>query len=130
MKRTFTLTLLLTLAFALSACTQAASLPSGTWNLVSLNGSAVLPDTPLTIEFADGQVGGFSGCNSFGGTYTQKGSDLQFVQMESTLMACAETGVMEQERVYLAALQAVNTFTADENSLTLSGEGVELVYTR
>lgn len=129
MKRMLTLTLLLALAFVLAACAKGAALPSGTWNLVSLNGSAVIPDTELTIEFSDGQVAGSSGCNAFGGAYTQNGSDLQFGEMATTLMACLDTGVMEQESAYLAALQAVTTFSADENSLTLSGEGIELVYT-
>ena len=130
MKHIFILTILLALVLSLAACSETEAIPSGTWNLVSLNGSTLLPDTQLTIEFTDEQVSGFSGCNTFGGTYTLRGSDLEFAELVTTLMACADTEAMTQESAYFAALQAVASIEFNETTLTLSGEGVELVFTR
>jgi heat shock protein HslJ len=128
MKKISVIAILLAGLLVLAACGGSTEIPAGTWKLTSLNGSPVLAGTELTIEFKDGQATGYSGCNSFGGAYEQDGKSLKFGELAMTLMACADTGVMDQESAYLAALQAVDTVEVSENSLTLRGPEVELVY--
>ena len=130
MKKIFPVTILLACLFALAACGKSVTIPEGSWKLVSLNGDPVLAGTELTIEFKDGQAAGFSGCNSFGGAYEQSGESLKFGELAMTLMACLDNGVMDQESAYMAALGAVDTVKVGENTLTLRGPEVELVYNR
>ena len=128
MKKFYVITIVLVGLLVLAACGGTTEIPAGTWKLVSLNGRPVLEGADLTIEFKDGQVSGFSGCNFFGGAYEQDGKSLKFGELAMTLMACADSGVMDQESAYMAALQAIDTVEVGENLLTLSGPGVELVY--
>lgn len=114
------------------AASSAASL-EGEWTLLTLNGAPLLPSTTINVTFADGQeVGGFSGCNSYGGAYTAKGGVLHFGQLEMTEMACLEEGVMDQEQAYFAALSDVAKFRLDGDRLELldkSGAAL-LIYAR
>ena len=41
-------------------------------------------------------------------------------------MACEPVEAMDAEGMYLGALESVDQFSASEDSLTLTGEGVEL----
>lgn len=66
---------------------------------------------------ADGNAGGFSGCNSLGGSYTIAGDSLRFGPMRMTLMAC-EDG-MEVERAYAAALERTVRFARRDSTLEL-----------
>ena len=128
MKKFYGFAIVLVGLLVLAACGGAVEIPAGTWQLVSMNGRPVLEGADLTIEFKDDQASGFSGCNFFGGAYEQKGKGLKLGILSTTLMACQDDGMMEQESVYLAALAAVDTVEVGENLLTLSGPGVELVY--
>ena len=121
--------LLLTL-FTLATCSQVSEPPSGEWTLVSLNGAPLAEDTEINLVFEENRVGGSAGCNSYGGTFDSGGTSINITDLTMTLMACTDAGVMEQESAYLAALESVETFELDENSLVLSGPDVELVFER
>lgn len=83
-----------------------------------------LTDTVLTLSFRDGRVSGDAGCNTFGGTYTLDGDRLAIGRLATTRKACPGKGVMEQERQYVAALEAVTTWTIDRGLLDLHrGDG-------
>ena len=90
--------------------------------------SAVVGETPLTLDFSlDGQVGGYGGCNSFGGSYTVEGDTLVLGEIVSTLVACVDTAQMNQEVEYLNALQSVTQFQVDGDHLAITyneGQGV------
>jgi heat shock protein HslJ len=90
--------------------------------------TAVLPDTPITLNFADGGINGSAGCNSYFGVFTQSGSSLTFGAIGSTKMACPDP-TMQQENEYLAALGAVSSFTLDGDQLTLAYEDGRLIFT-
>jgi heat shock protein HslJ len=47
------------------------------------------------------------------------GGKLSFGQITSTLMACADEGVMDQEQRYFQALQNAGEFTLDGDRLTV-----------
>lgn len=118
--------------------TQSAPAPSdsqlaGTsWALISFGPAgapvAVLPDSTITLEFAaDGQAGGHGGCNTYGGSYAVDDGELVFGEMISTLMACADADITEQETQYLAALATAGRFEVTADSLTIwydDGSGV------
>lgn len=112
----------------LATCSRMSGLPNGAWELVSLNGEPVVEGTTISLEIKDGQAGGSSGCNSYGGEVEIDGEKIQFGGMNMTLMACTDAGVMEQEGTYLGALEAVESFKLDGEQLVLSGTEVELVF--
>jgi heat shock protein HslJ len=70
-----------------------------------------VPGTTLTMTFANGQVQGSSGCNTFRAAYTNEGNRLKIGPAISTRKACAGEGVMQQEREFLAALESAKMWT-------------------
>lgn len=100
------------------------SLENTSWALVSWGvpgaETSVIAGSTVTLEFsAAGEVGGNGGCNSYGGTYTVQDDRLVFGEIASTLMACADQSVTEQEMAYLAALQSAGRFAITDDALTL-----------
>jgi len=90
------------------------------WTLVSLEGESIVGDTDLTLMFDDGVAGGAGGCNQFGGVYEASGSDLTFSDIVSTLIACEDQDLMDQETAYLSALQEVTGYQmTDDDRLVL-----------
>lgn len=108
------------------------NLANTSWRLVSYGepGSEipVLAETEVTLEFEAGtHAGGSSGCNSFGAQYEGTDGELSFTEIISTLMACEEGGVMEQEQLYIQALQTAGGFELSGDQLTIhygDGQGV------
>ena len=90
------------------------------WQLVSFGQGAtpspVLPAATITLEF---QAGGQAGGNSYGGTYQVQGNTLALSQIISTMMACADDQVNQQEQRYFKALQAAGTFEVTGDRLTI-----------
>jgi heat shock protein HslJ len=86
-------------------------------------------NTSVTVEFADGKIGGSSGCNSYGGAYTVSGKKITTDSIAMTLMACLDPVVMEQERVFLEHLQNAQTFKLTEDKLQVfSSDGKSLTF--
>lgn len=117
---------------ATAAATEIATetdLAGTSWQLVAFgppNASLpVIPESIVTIEFGtNGEVGGSGGCNSYGGQYQTEGNTLTVSEIVSTLRACLDDGVTEQEMGYLAALQLADSFEISEDMLTIAyGEG-------
>jgi heat shock protein HslJ len=96
------------------------------WTLSDLDGAAVTGTAP-TLAFTDTDVNGTGGCNSFGGTYTTDGDTISFGPIASTMMAC-EGPTMEQETVYLAALDGAQTYAIDGDSLRITGGAGSLTF--
>lgn len=84
--------------------------------------SATVGETAVTLEFSNnGQVDGNAGCNSFSGSYqVVEGNTLAFGEIISTLMACVDTAQMDQEILYLEALQTVSTFQIEGDRLIVT----------
>jgi heat shock protein HslJ len=130
---------LLILSLAISACSAqrseepAASL-IGAWKLTSY-GPASSPtpaaeDTEAGLTFnEDGTVAGNSGCNGFGGNYTVEGAQVTFSEIVSTLIACEEP-LMSQEEAVLKVLTDATTYQIEGNTLTLTNDDIALVLTR
>jgi heat shock protein HslJ len=117
-----------------STTPAAGGLEGMTWTLTQF-GPADAPTTvpegiSVTVEFADGNVGGNAPCNSYGGPYTTEGQNLSIGEMTQTLRACANNSLMELESRYLEALRQATTYTIQGDQLTLSYPTGELHFTR
>jgi hypothetical protein len=87
----------------------------------------------ITLEFGEAdKAGGQSGCNSYGGTYTVQNDSLKFEEVTSTLIACSDQAVNDQEGQYLQALRTASHFTSDGHTITIwyQDEGGVLNFTR
>jgi heat shock protein HslJ len=99
------------------------------WSLVSFGAPGA--ETPLvegssiTLLLADGQAGGFGGCNSYGTTYQVAGNELTFGQITSTLVACEDDQVTQQEQEYFRALESANSYELEGNHLRITYDGGE-----
>lgn len=104
------------------------------WTLVSYQDSTgatvdAIPGVDAAIQFADGSVGGTAGCNSFSGSYTTDGNTLTIGPMASTMMACLENNIMEQEAAVQANLPAAATYTIEGDTLTIANADGETTLT-
>lgn len=129
------LLILLTLtALLLSACSALS--PAGdpldgtAWQLSALGEKSPVAGSTVTLEFNDGQAGGTAGCNSYGGAYEVEGENIAFREIVSTLMACADQAVMDQEAMFLSALNEADRFELANGQLRLfrpSGEPLTFI---
>jgi heat shock protein HslJ len=100
------------------------NLANSQWKLVSFGESGsetpVVEGSSITLEFeAEGQAGGSGGCNSYGAKYEMQGNTLTFQEITSTLMACTDEQVMEQEQQYFEALKNAASFEITDDTLTI-----------
>ena len=91
------------------------------------------PHTTVNALFGeDGNITGSAGCNSYTGSYTQRGQNgISIGPLVTTLMYCGDPGVMDQETAYLANLQAAASYemTADGKLQLMDANGTPvLVY--
>jgi heat shock protein HslJ len=111
---------------------EATNLAGTQWTLASMgrpgSETPVVAGSAVTLQFeADGQAGGSGGCNSYGGQYEVQDNTISFSQVMSTLMACADESVNQQEQQYFQALQTAGRFEVAGNQLTIwfnSDQGV------
>ena len=92
----------------------------------------VLPRTSITMQFLEGRLTGFSGCNTYDGIYTatDTGGGAYLVtlsELTSTRLSCAEE-LMQQESEYLEALASISAASTAGNLLLLSGSGPDLTF--
>jgi heat shock protein HslJ len=100
---------------------------SGTsWEVIAYNNgkqavTSVLAGSSITAKFGgDGTLSGNGGCNNYNGTYTVTAKQIKIGPLASTRMFCADPeGVMDQEALYLAALQTADTYKVEGTKLEL-----------
>jgi heat shock protein HslJ len=105
-------------------------LPGSAWTVTMYNNGkeavvGMIADSKVTLNFgADGQVSGNAGCNNYSGGYETSGDQLKVGPLASTMMACDKpAGVMEQEQLYLAALQNAAIYEISGDTLTIRDTG-------
>lgn len=84
--------------------------------------------TPATVEFADGRVTVFTGCNGGSGTYRLDGDTITVEPLMLTRKAC-ESGIMTVESAMVAVLTGPVTYDVTSATLALenpSGKGLRL----
>ena len=92
----------------------------------------VIPRSAVTLQFLTGQLTGFSGCNTYSGSYTATQNEDGTYQVEvtdllTTKLLCSDE-LMEQEANYIAALGAVTTARIEGNIMTLSSADELITY--
>ena len=101
------------------------------WELMSLSGTRPIAGTTITAEFANGQVRGSAGCNSYSGSYQVKGDEITVGAIAMTEMACLDPkGAMDQEQVFAGMLADAQTFRLSEGQLQImisDGEALTFV---
>ena len=101
------------------------SLTNTYWKLVELNGAPVEPgegkDLHMILKGQD-QVGGYSGCNQFMGSFTASGDGLSFGPIAGTRRMCES--VMEQEYAFLQALENASRYEISGEDMTISNAQV------
>ena len=96
---------------------QSQDLAGSSWEVIAYNNGkeavvSVIIGTEITADFGeDGQLTGNAGCNNYFASYETEGDKISIGPAGSTEMGCSEPeGIMEQEQLYLAALQTANTY--------------------
>ncbi len=112
---------------------QTGENPAGTpWELKSgtVDGDDLTPadDHPITLTITGDAASGTAACNGYFGTVSISGTEISFSGLGATEMACSPEQVMVAEQRYLGALPRVRAFSITTGLLTLTGDGVELVF--
>jgi heat shock protein HslJ len=105
---------------------QSKTLGGTSWTVTGYNNGkqavvSVAVGSKLTAGFSvDGQVSGSAGCNKYTAAYQTSGQSITIGPAGSTRMMCADpAGVMEQESLYLKALQTAATYRMEGSQLEL-----------
>ena len=115
---------LFTIVLGLAVTAFAESLPVGKWKLDSYKFGQKIAD-PISKELitlnidSEGKIGGLSGCNVDGGSYSFAEGKLQISEIFSTMMACEEP-LMSFERTFYETLRSSDRFTLVDGVLTIT----------
>lgn len=95
---------------------------AGSWMLVSY-GAAEAPQTvlegaPVTLVFSSEGAGGNASCNQYSATFQYDRGAITFSNIISTLMACADE-IMSQENTFLGALETATSYTITDGQLQI-----------
>jgi heat shock protein HslJ len=119
-----------------SASTQItinARLDTTVWSIAAGSTITAPPGSAITLQFLNGQLAGFAGCNSYNGSYTaiDNGDGTYAVSgsnVTTSRLVCP-TEVMAVENSYLQALQQVITAQVQGNMLILDYLSGRLMFT-
>ena len=105
----------------------------GAWQLASgtVDGAPfpVVAQSPITLVVQGAAISGRAACNQYGGTLSVVDGGPRLSMTSMTEMACEEP-VMAAEAAFGAVLPRVTAASLDGERLTLTGQGVELVFDR
>ena len=101
-----------------------ARLDTDVWTLAKIDTEPLLPNTAITLQFKQGELAGFAGCNEYNGEYTAVDNGdgtytISIDKLETTRLACPRD-IMEQEENYLTILEEATLATIKENEIILS----------
>lgn len=93
-----------------------------TWRLVVLKEKAITPNQNqkapyFILNSVGGTITGYSGCNSFNGTYTIEGNRIKFSKMISTMMACMD---IPYEHEFLGIFETTDNYIIKGDTLTMN----------
>jgi len=110
------------------ASSDAAALEGPEWALVSLGGRKVEGEREVSARFDNGQLTGFASINRYFGSYTVEDGRLSVGPIAATKMGGPEP-LMRQEDAFLRALETASAFTRSGETLTITTDAGELVFT-
>lgn len=96
------------------------------WRLLEVAGEPAVvaagADVPgLRLVSGRRTVEGNTGCNLFSGPYEIRGRSLQFGELTTTLRACVDPAMNQQEGAFLTMLEATRHWRVTADTLVLSG---------
>jgi len=96
------------------------TLTSTHWKLQSIKGVNLLPNSYISLYFRDQQALGYSGCNRYGGHYTEE-PDGKFLlsNISYTLIGCAKE-INDQEDSFYQALEKTAGYSFKGHKLTIN----------
>jgi heat shock protein HslJ len=105
----------------------------GDWHLASgtVDGAPfpIVAESPITLTVQGTEITGRAACNQYGGTLSVVDGGPRLSMTSMTEMACEEPA-MAAEAAFSAALPRVTAAARDGERLTLTGQGLELVFER
>lgn len=112
--------------FVLALSGFGQGLPEGKWQLVSYNFQPKIAfpidRSEITMNIhADGKLGGRSGCNVYGGSYTFEDGKLKIGDLISTMMACEEPST-QFEQLFFETLRGASGFDVKDGKLTVEDD--------
>lgn len=116
----------------LAACAEGGgSAPSGEgeWMLQRMNGAAFAHSATFAMQ-SDGSFVGQGPYNRYFGRSDATPPDFRTGPVGATRMACPESGVMQAESDFHAALAKVTRIEESGDTLRLTGPGVDLIFAR
>jgi heat shock protein HslJ len=87
--------------------------------LTAIRGEPPVPGSRITLRFDETGAGGYGGCNWYGGAYRAEGGEIEWKEMSSTMRACLDQALMEQEGKLLAAMNDVERYRVEGERLLL-----------
>ena len=116
------------LSLALTGCAGgSADLEGRTFTATAVRGPDLVEGSAITLAFEDGQVSANAGCNTIFGEAQWDGGTLEAEQLASTLMAC-DDALMAQDEWLTALLTSSPTLSVDGTTLTI-GDATGLTLT-
>ena len=109
-----------------------ARLETDVWTLAAINEEPLLPGTAITLQFLQGELVGFAGCNTYTCEYTATDNgdgsySVAIGQLTTSRLSCPQD-IMDQENEYLKVLQQATLATIQENMITLNSPFGNLVF--
>jgi len=109
-----------------------ARLNTTVWTLNSIGNQNLVQGTTITLQFLNGQIAGFAGCNSYTGSYTaiNNGDGTYSVTVSNLAvgkMSCPGS-IMNQEQQYITTLTQVQLAQVQGNMLVLNSPAGSLTY--
>jgi heat shock protein HslJ len=109
------------------AAMDSASLVGKRW-IASVEGTAEAGQRPRLEFQPDGRLGGYTGCNSLGGTWRIAGDAVQVSALAMTKRACIGAG-NEMEKRFVAAVNEKARITLEAGKLVAQGvDGARIVF--
>lgn len=102
------------------------------YRVTAIAGQPVSGQRPMTVKFGeDGRVGGFGGCNTYGGSFGETDAKITFGDIISTMMACLDPKAGAQESALYAAFKGTATVApgADGKVILTGGNGTQIELT-
>ncbi|PWB54460.1 MAG: hypothetical protein C3F13_06815 [Anaerolineales bacterium] len=120
---------------ALAACSSSktsngSDMTDQIWMLAELNGNQLVAGSTISAMFTqDGKISGSAGCNRYMGSYQISGSTISISSTLATTMMMCESSLMNQEKVYLKALQEAKSYSIKADQLSLMDAGGKVLVT-
>lgn len=87
-----------------------ALMGDGSWTVRQFGYEVPIAGSTITLErFEPGRIAGLASCNRYNATVTREGDGIRILPPASTLMACPDEALAEQEQRFLEALTEVES---------------------